>query len=117
MNTLVRILGLLLLILLSACQSAEPADEQEQSATFTVTNPLTVSQPDAVIRLTATELATLAPEADWSKTYFTAGDPVPFQANDLNGDGTADEYLLLLNLGPEETKTVTLATLAEGESL
>lgn len=82
---------------------------------FTVKNSLDAPRKDALVRLEASALAAKFPSIDWSACKFTAGGNVPFQANDLNGDGTTDEFVLILDLAPNEEKTIQIEALAAGE--
>lgn len=96
----------------TACSSPPPREADARAMSFTVRNPLDIARDDAVLRLTARELQSAFPDTDWSQVYFQAAEePVPFQANDLDQDGTADEYLLLLNLGPQAEREVRILPL------
>ncbi len=89
--------------------------EESTSPEFTVQNPTDQARTDELVVLDAADLQKQFPDVDWSKVKFTSGDNLPFQANDLDLDGTVDEFALLVNLGPDEEKTIKIETLAEGE--
>ena len=106
-------------LLLVACGSpaGNTGEDAGETSQFTVQNPLDVARQDALLRLAATELNEAFPETDWSAVKFTnAGTSVPFQANDLDGDGATDEFVLVLSMGPKEEKSIAIEALGEGEA-
>ncbi len=77
------------LVFFAACGSPE------EKKGLQLYNPAEVAVKDAVVTMDIAQL----PAADWSKTaFFSEGTPLPFQVNDTDGDGQADELILLASL-------------------
>ncbi len=93
----------------------EKAADTTQSNMFTVINPVSISQKDAIIRLSARELVTKFPAIDLKKISFSSNTEIPFQAIDEDQDGKTDEFLLLLNLEANAKHEIQLRNLREGE--
>ncbi len=105
----------LLLPLFVACGNA--GLKESTAVQFTAKNPLDAPRKDALVVIGAGELKEKHPSLDLASVKFTAGDAVPFQANDLDGDGTTDEFALLLDFAAGEEKNIRIEPLAAGESL
>ncbi|GJM36483.1 MAG: hypothetical protein DHS20C18_54840 [Saprospiraceae bacterium] len=99
--------------MLFACSNTE--NEKASSPNFTVKNPLDAARKDVLLVLNAKELAAKHPSLDWSAIKFTAGENIPFQANDLDGDKQIDEFALMFDLAANEEKIITITPLIEGE--
>jgi hypothetical protein len=80
-------------------------------------NTLDSARPNAVVVVSADALAEEVPPGAVTATLADADD-IPVQADDLDGDGAADELVMVVDLGPSEAKVVTINTEApwEGES-
>ncbi|MCO6488192.1 MAG: DUF4861 domain-containing protein [Phaeodactylibacter sp.] len=107
---------LLLLMLLSSCGGTTPANEETMQV-IRVKNTGESARTDALVRLDARTLKEKYPGLDFSNIKLSADALLPFQANDLNQDGAADEIAFLIDLGPGEEKTVSIEPLPKGESL
>lgn len=89
------------LLLLSACSSPD------KNPAIVLSNPAQVAATDLALVLDPASL----PKLDWSSTAFFAGEAgLPFQTNDLNGDGQVDEIILLASLEAGETRKVEMRT-------
>ncbi len=71
-------------------------------------NPLDIARPDEVIVLSKEELQQKVNIAEGKFPLFRNSDNslVPFQLDDLNGNGVWDEVALLLDFSPGETKEI-----------
>lgn len=104
------------LVLLNCSPKTATALPPGQSPTLLATNPLAKARPDAVITLDAATLVARFPAVRWPAVKFMAnGKPVPFQANDTDGDGRTDNYTLLLDFGAGEQKQINIQNLAPDE--
>lgn len=109
-------LYLLLLLFLASCGGAPPAKEETRKV-IRVKNTGESARAGALVTIDARQLKEKYPGLDFSNMKLSAGALLPFQANDLDQDGTVDEIAFLIDLGPEEEKAVFIEPLAEGESL
>lgn len=109
---------LVFLPLLTACGSGAAEAPANDEATFTVSNTLDAPRKDALLLLDAATLQKKFSDLDLTKVKFTNGESdVAFQANDANGDGTAETYALILDFAAKEEKSIQLVELAEGEKM
>lgn len=92
------------LVFFAAC------DSPEEKMAIRLSNPSEGAVTDAAVVLNPAQL----PPADWSKTaFFAAGAALPFQANDVDGDGQVDEIVLLTSLEAGGTQLVELQEVDE----
>jgi len=89
------LVAILLAILTLGCAAAG-------GQTFTVTNPLNISRPDAVMIAPASLLGEGAIQPGAYAARTDSGQGCLVQADDLDGDGRADEIVALPDLGPGE---------------
>ena len=79
-----------------------------------VTNPTDRARPNAVVVLPCTSLAKILPR--WEGVEVTEGAVVlPSQLDDLDQDHVPDEVVFIVDLGPRETKTLSLTSLTPNE--
>ncbi|QGY42696.1 DUF4861 domain-containing protein [Maribellus comscasis] len=103
----------LLLFLLAAvifsCSNNQPS--------ITLINPLDVDKPDEVIILSREQVNEKISLSDEQLPVFKsgAGNLVPSQVDDLNGDGNWDEVAVLLAFVANETKMLTIEPVSENE--
>jgi hypothetical protein len=95
---------LLLTILAVSCSS-------RKEILLSVSNPLDRDREDAAILLTRNEISGWIeiPGGMLPVLYDEKGDPVPCQADDVDGDGTWDELFALMDLEAGGSKKITLA--------
>lgn len=79
-----------------------------------VTNPLGTNRPGAVVVAPASVLGEFVASGAYTG-YARDANPMPVQADDLDGDGGAEEIAFVLDLGPSETLTVAVDTEAPWE--
>lgn len=106
---------LLPLLFLASCGVGAPADKETKMA-ITVKNPSDFPRTDALVTLSARQLQEKYPGLALANIKLAAGAPIPFQANDLNRDGAADELAFVMDLGANEEKAVVIEALKEGEA-
>ena len=85
---------------------------QEPEISIRVENPLDTGREDARILITRNELSNHRagiPEQELPLLSDREGNPVPCQADDVDGDGRWDELFALTDLGPGEQKTFILS--------
>jgi len=84
---------------------------QESEITLLVENPLDTERNDARILVTRNELSDQVkiPSGKLPMLTDPAGNPVPCQADDMDGDGRWDELFALTDLAPAEQKAITLS--------
>lgn len=94
------------LLLLVFCMLAAPAMAQ-QAALVTVTNPIGEARPDEVLELSWSDLARVLPDLrpEAVRAVGLDGAELVSQVLDLDGDGTPERLLVLVNLWPGETRT------------
>lgn len=92
-----------------------------------VTNPQSVARNDVPFVVTIDAVRKIAPDFDGKSFIVTTSDettlkddaaaikfrPIPAQADDLDGDGKADEIVFTMNLASREKRVVTIAYGAE----
>ena len=98
--------------------SAAFAQSSAKRIQLEVTNPSDFARPDAPIVVKVPELKRAAADFDAKAFVVTAGDaeagdkaasvPVASQADDLDGDGSADEVAFVLDLAPKQKRSVTI---------
>ena len=109
-------LFLMLSLFLASCSGGHTV-KNDTPASIPVKNSTNLPQTDALITLNAKTLKEKYPELDLSAIKINADAPIPFQANDLDGDGTTDEIAFVISLQPAEEKAVQIESLKEGEAL
>jgi hypothetical protein len=82
----------------------------QKEATLTFQNPQNIERADEVVVLTNEELQQ---KTGWEEEMFplfksAENSLVPFQLDDMDGDGNWDEVALLLNFAPGETKEIVV---------
>jgi len=82
-------------------------------------NPLNVERTDEVVVLEKSELDRKAGVQEGQFPVFKNTDDslVPYQLDDLNGDGNWDEVAILLNFKPNETKSIRVEWVKDSSSL
>ncbi len=87
------------------------ANQEPSSSNFAlnIENPSDFARKDVLVTLKADQLSDLSEK---EKMAFS----IPYQLNDEDLDGTADELLLLLNLEAKEKKSLSLADLLTDEA-
>jgi hypothetical protein len=86
-------------------QAAAPAP-----ATITIVNPLDIARPAETMTLPAADLLKLVPVKDVREIHLrdARGTDILTQAIDLNDDGTFDELVFQADLGPRETRALSV---------
>lgn len=103
------------LSLFFACKN-EVKKEAETTSQFSVKNTLETPRKDALLTLDAGELSDRFSGVDWSAVKFTEGEKnVPFQVNDVDGDGKTDHFVLVLDFAGGEEKNIIVQPLGKGE--
>lgn len=77
-----------------------------QAQTFTVTNPLDINRTDAIMIGPAEFIGEGAIAPGAYHAWTDSGQAFPLQADDLDGDGKADEIVAVPDLGPGEQTRV-----------
>lgn len=98
-------------LIITGAALALTACMQETELKLLVENPLDAARNDARILITRSELSghlSAIPANSLPLLTDRQGMPVPCQADDVDGDGNWDELFALTDLGPGETKTLTL---------
>ncbi len=82
----------------------------QKEASLSFQNPQNLNRPDEVVVLSRQELQLNTGNTSWEFPFFRYADGtlIPFQLDDMNGDGKWDEVALLLNFAPEETLEVNV---------
>ncbi len=76
----------------------------EKSITITLTNPLSTDLPNPAVVIPVSDITAAAADFNPLNCEFNAiGAAVPYQADDLDGDGKPDELAFVLNLPPGAT--------------
>ncbi|MFK7979609.1 MAG: DUF4861 domain-containing protein [Saprospiraceae bacterium] len=110
-----RLLIYCLLPLFLACGNTETATTTDSYATsITLKNPLDNSRKDVLLHLNVKELITKFPSLLAGNFKFTGTQDLPFQENDLDGDGITDEIALLVDLKANDEQQINLVPLKEG---
>jgi hypothetical protein len=95
------------IVLLGISPAGRPARAQsgfEKSFTIRLTNPLAVPLPHQAVVIPVADVAKSVPDFNALNCEFLAGGKaVPFQADDLEGDGQPDELAFVLTLPPGAT--------------
>lgn len=100
-----------------AC-SSETATSEQKPLQLTIENPLAQDRTDVVVEISVDSLQAWFPTLSLSNMKLMTGEElIPFQLNDPDQDGQADELALMLDLAAQQQTVVSLAPLAEGESL
>ncbi len=89
-----------------------------RKVTITLENPLPMERPDEAVVLTRSHLQSLLGNITEGKVPLlkdAAGKVVPSQADDLDKDGVWDELFFLVDLGPDEQKTLQVSFVAPAE--
>lgn len=87
----------------------ETQREHPKSVTFRVHNPIAVHRIDEALILDLADIRRKAPDfGPKACLALWEGKEVPSQANDLNGDGEADQLVVLLDIPPKSTKEIVL---------
>ena len=100
------VLSLSIVLLGISCRKepAPPAGPVEKSLAITLTNPLETALPKQAVIVPVAAIAAAAADFNPLNCGFTvAGTAVPYQADDLDGDGKADELAFALDLPPGAT--------------
>jgi hypothetical protein len=96
-------------VLLGISLTGRPARDHaqagiEKSFTLRLTNPLAVPLPNQAVVIPVGDVAKRVPDFNALNCEFVAGGKaVPFQADDLDGDGKPDELAFVLTLPPGAT--------------
>jgi len=106
----------IMFVLLLACNSTDKKeDKNSQPAQVVVKNSLDKVQEDVLVHLDAEKLKKQFPSIMEGAFKLRAGQDVPFQENDLDGDGKTDQIALLTSLAPNEEKKIEFVPLADNE--
>ncbi len=103
--------SLLIIVLLVSCG-------RNKEVTLTLQNPTGMDRPDEPVTVSRTFLDSLAggvPEGKVPLLKDAGGQVIPSQADDLNKDGRWDELFLLINLKPNEEKTLYVSFVSPEE--
>lgn len=112
----IQYLFTLMLVLLFACEN--PVYKKAEGPLFSVINTLDVSREDVALKLTIKELSAEYPSINWEAVKFMSDEQnIPFQANDINGDGAIDNFTLILDFTAGEKKNVVIKPLSKKEGL
>ena len=112
-----------LLVFLLICTAGDAVDEKiknnfPQSLELTIKNEADLSRTDEAVLLDVEQL--LAKAADFNPRAFTilSGNvELASQANDLNGDGTADQIVFVADFQPGETREIQVRYATSGEMM
>ncbi len=102
--------ALVAVLVLSVTTAATPP--AGPTSTVTVRNPITSARPSETIVLSAPDLQRLLAVDDVRKIHVTddmTQKPLVIQAVDTNDDGTFEQFLFQIDIGPRETRTFTLS--------
>jgi hypothetical protein len=95
------------IVILGISASSRPGQAQagfEKSFKLKLTNPLKTALPNQAIVIPIADVVKSVPDFNAENCEFlAAGQAVPFQADDLTGDGKADELAFVLSLPPGAT--------------
>ena len=102
------ILSISIVLLGISCKKEPAAAEMpsglEKSFTVTLTNPLEAALPNQAVVIPVADVASAAADFNPLNCEFSvAGTAVPYQADDLDGDGKPDELAFVLDLAPGAT--------------
>jgi len=102
------ILSVSIVIFGMACKKEAATPETpsgfEKSFTITLTNPLPADLPNQAVVIPVGDIAAAAADFNPLNCEFNAaGSAIPYQADDLDGDGKPDEMAFVLNLPPGVT--------------
>jgi len=109
-------LALVLPLIFTSCAGGKASNEKNR-AEITLKNNTGISRTDALITLDAKTLKEHHPGLGLSRVKLTAGELVPFQLNDLDGDGMADEAAFVASFSANEEKAIRIEALGETEAL
>lgn len=101
----------LMIILTLACRSnMDPKAIKSNEVTLLIQNPANIDQIDGLIHISASKVRQLG-------TSFKIGENgfIPYQINDRNGDGEADDISILVDVAKNATKKITINPLASNE--
>ncbi|MDP4172569.1 MAG: DUF4861 family protein [Bacteroidota bacterium] len=90
-------------------QKLNKSERRGRITKLMVSNPLLIDRKDEIISLEIEKLKALNPE--FNEVAFVVFDDklqLPSQTDDVNGDGKADNILVLLDIKAGETKTLTI---------
>lgn len=76
--------------------------------TLLATMQLSVSNPVAAPRKDVAVTVDLPAQTDYRSASVKGAEATPWQLDDMNGDGRADQLVLLLDLAPSETRRLTV---------
>lgn len=102
-----------LLPLFLACGNTETATTTDS---IKIKNPLDNPRKDVLLHISAKELMTKFPSLSSGNFKFTGTQDLPFQENDLDGDGITDNIALLVDLNANDEKQIKLMPLEKGAS-
>lgn len=119
MKSTINLLMIFLMgVLISCSESTKLKQEYPQSMTLSIENTCSEQVQDAIVRLNVDDLkskvSNFNPDAF---VILSAGNELPSQSNDLNGDGSKDEILCLINMAPNEKKEITVRYATSGEQV
>ncbi|MFB6343240.1 DUF4861 domain-containing protein [Saccharicrinis sp. FJH62] len=85
--------------------------------TVQIVNPLNEGRSDEVIVLSRNDIEHRITLDSMNIPSFKSGEePVPYQLDDMNGDGLWDEASLLLNFSAKEIKTIVIGQVSENDT-
>ncbi|MFK7983943.1 MAG: DUF4861 domain-containing protein [Saprospiraceae bacterium] len=113
--TSLRFFIICLVPLLLACGQA-PTTTTTPTTSITLKNPLDKARKDMLLHINPKSLWEKTPSLKMGNFKVMGTSAIPFQENDLDGNGTTDEIALLVDMAANEEKQIQLVALAEGEA-
>jgi hypothetical protein len=107
MNKTLVLLTILLLLNISCRRNAGHSGTSQISASISVTNPLEISYEDALVEIDINSLFADSIPGTIDSFVLVLDTVYPFQLNDNDRDGKADELLFVCSLKPGEEKVFT----------
>lgn len=104
------ILTLASIFLLIGCKSTDNTPKNTQ-VDISITNPALVDQKDAIVQIDATILKEIG-----TSIKIGAIGTIPFQVNDRDGDGSADDLSILVDIEQGATKNLSITQLGAEEA-
>ncbi len=109
-----RLLIVCVVPLLLACGHT-PKTTTSPTTSITLKNPLDKPRKDMLLHINPTSLGEKMPTLKMGNFKVMGTSAIPFQENDMDGDGTMDEIAVLVDMAANEEKQIQLVALQEGE--